>query len=734
MKHAPAPTRRLGWVVGLTSTAYFMVVLDALVVVTALPRMQRDLHIGISTLQWTVNAYGIAFAAGIITAAALGDRFGRRLVFNSGLALFTLASAACALAPGAPELIAARTVQGLGAAVVLPLSLTILTTAYPPEKRGMIVGVYGGLAGLAVALGPIVGGAMTEAIDWHWIFWINVPIGVAAVLLGRQLLPESHGAPERLDLVGVSLVTAAVVALVWALTRAGEAGWGSAEIAGSLTAGCLVAVAFVWWEHRAPEPMVPLRLFASREFAIGNLVSFLLQGGTFAAAFFVTQEFQLARGYSPLGTGLRLLPFFATPMFISPLAGALSDRIGRRPIMIVGLALQAFGFVWVASRGALGTSWIELDAALLVAGLGISMALPTVPTTVLDAVAPHEMGKASGINYMAQRFGTVFALAIASAVFAAHGHLGSGRRHRRIPAGALGVCRFRRPRGPECDRARVVPPSGICQGRAGRSPGRRLNPRHLQAMTTRSNEMTQLDPGIRFPGESEEYRRERNRLLEAEAGLRRTIEEVAAQRRALPRGGVVPDDYRFEEAADGSEVRFSELFEAGKDTLVIYNFMFPRYSGDTRPGPEEGETARLPLVETPCPSCTSILDSLDGAAVHLARAVNLAVVAKSDPERIKNFARERGWRRLRLLSSRGNSFNRDYNAETPQGEQMPLLNVFARDGDQFRHTWASELMYAPREEGMDARHVDSIWPLWNVLDATPHGRETPAGFPALRYG
>ena len=187
----------------------------------------------------------------------------------------------------------------------------------------------------------------------------------------------------------------------------------------------MLVVAFVWWEHRAPEPMVPLRLFANREFAIGNLASFLLHGGTFAAAFFVTQEFQLARGYSPLGTGLRLLPFFATPMFVSPLAGALSDRIGRRPIMIVGLALQAFGFVWVASRGSLGTSWIELDAALLVAGLGISMALPTVPTTVLDAVAPHEMGKASGINYMAQRFGTVFALAIASAVFAAHGHLGS---------------------------------------------------------------------------------------------------------------------------------------------------------------------------------------------------------------------------------------------------------------------------------------------------------------------
>jgi MFS family permease len=240
MTAEPAPTRSLRWVLGLTSAAYFMVVLDALVVITALPRMQDDLHVGVSSMQWTVNAYGIAFAAGIVTAAALGDRFGRRLVFNRGLALFTLASAACALAPDVTELIAARTLQGLGAAMVLPLSLTILTTAYPPEKRGMIVGVYGGLAGLAVTLGPLVGGAITQGIDWHWIFWINIPIGLAAVLLGPRTLPESHGAPERLDLAGVSLLTAGVVALVWTLTRANDLGWTSAETLSSLTAGSLL--------------------------------------------------------------------------------------------------------------------------------------------------------------------------------------------------------------------------------------------------------------------------------------------------------------------------------------------------------------------------------------------------------------------------------------------------------------------------------------------------------------
>jgi predicted dithiol-disulfide oxidoreductase (DUF899 family) len=223
-------------------------------------------------------------------------------------------------------------------------------------------------------------------------------------------------------------------------------------------------------------------------------------------------------------------------------------------------------------------------------------------------------------------------------------------------------------------------------------------------------------------------------LLEAEIELRRATERVAAQRRALPPGGPVPDDYRFEEGVGrGGEVRFSELFAPGKDTLVIYSFMFPRWSGDIRPGPAGGETARLPLAETPCPSCTSILDSLDGAVSHLAQRLNLAVVAKSDPERIRTFARERGWRRLRLLSSRNNTYNRDYHGETPEGEQMPILNVFVRDGEGIRHSWATELMFAPRDEGEEPRHVDSIWPIWNVLDMTQEGRGTEPDFPKLDY-
>ena len=424
MTHKPAKSH-LGWVMALTSTAYFMVVLDSVVVITALPRMQRDLHVSLASLQWTLNAYGIAFAAGIITAAALGDRFGRRKVFTVGLALFTLASIACALAPSLSALIVARTAQGLGGAVVLPLSLTMLTAAFPIERRGMIVGIYGGLAGLAVAIGPIVGGAVTQSIDWHWIFWINVPIGVVAVLLGVRLLPESYGPTERLDLVGVGLVTAGVVSLVWALSRASDVGWSSAEVVGTLIAGAVLLGVFVVWEGSVREPMVPLRLFAARDFAVGNVTTFLMSGAIFAGGLLVTEEFQLARHYSPVGAGLHLLPFFATPMLVSPLAGAVSDRIGRRPIIAVGLSLLTAGFVWVAWRGSLRASWIELVGALLIAGVGISMALPTVPTAVLSAVPEQDMGKASGINYMAQRFGAVFGVAIGSTVFATYGGLAS---------------------------------------------------------------------------------------------------------------------------------------------------------------------------------------------------------------------------------------------------------------------------------------------------------------------
>jgi predicted dithiol-disulfide oxidoreductase (DUF899 family) len=227
------------------------------------------------------------------------------------------------------------------------------------------------------------------------------------------------------------------------------------------------------------------------------------------------------------------------------------------------------------------------------------------------------------------------------------------------------------------------------------------------------------------PGESAEYRSARNRLLEQEIQLRRDMEAVAAARRALPPGGAVPEDYVFRGiGADGAvtDVRLSDLFAPGRDSLAIYSMMFPRDRRDDRDGPTGGQTARLPLAEGPCPSCTALLDQLDGAAEHVAQRMNFAVVAKTPLERVVAFAEERGWRRLRILSSAGNSYKRDYLSETPEGDQLPMLNVFQRDGDVIRHFWASELLSAPTEPGQDPRHVGTLEPLWNFFDLTPQGR------------
>jgi EmrB/QacA subfamily drug resistance transporter len=414
-----------GWTLGITSIAFFMVALDALVVTTALPAIQHDLHVGVSTLDWTVNAYALTYAAGIVTASALGDRWGRRRMFTAGLVLFTLSSALCALAPDAGLLVVSRAVQGVGAAAVMPLSLTILTSAFPPERRGAVVGIWGAVGGMAIASGPVIGGAITQGIDWHWIFWVNVPIGLAAVALAYRHLPETHGLRSRLDLTGLILMTAAAVSLVWALVRSSAAGWGSAEVLATLIAGAVLLGAFVAWERRVPAPMLPPRLFTDRTFAAANATAFLMMAAIMAAAFLVVQYFQLTLGDSPLTTGLRLLPWTATPMVVTPAAGALSDRVGPRSIMAAGMLLQAVGLGWFALLATNGVGYGTLVVPLIIAGIGISMALPTTTAAALGAVAPPEMGTASGTNSTLQRFGGAFGVAVVTAVFAAHGHLGS---------------------------------------------------------------------------------------------------------------------------------------------------------------------------------------------------------------------------------------------------------------------------------------------------------------------
>ena len=414
-----------GWTLALTSIAFIMVTLDALVVVTALPAIHREFGGDLAQLEWTINAFTLTFAAGIITAAALGDRFGRRRIFVLGLGLFTAASAACALAPDAAVLVGARAVQGLGAAMVMPLSLTILVAAFPPERRGAIIGIWGALGGLGVAGGPLVGGAITQGLDWHWIFWINVPIGVVALILSRLRLAETRGPATRLDLVAAGLVAGGATGIVWGLIRAGQIGWGAVEVIAALAAGLALLAAFIAWEARATEPMLPLRLFASRAFTASIAAGFLMSGSIFSAAFLIAQFFQIGLGYSPLEGGLRILPWTATPFLIAPIGGALSDRVGRRPVLFVGLTLQAIGLAWLAATASIETGYGLMIPPLVLAGVGISLALPVAPAAVLGSVSPADVGKASGVNSTMQRFGAAFAIAVASAVFAANGQLGT---------------------------------------------------------------------------------------------------------------------------------------------------------------------------------------------------------------------------------------------------------------------------------------------------------------------
>jgi EmrB/QacA subfamily drug resistance transporter len=417
----------LTWVVVLTGIGSLMAALDTLVVSTALTTIRLDLGASVEQLEWTVNAYNLSFAVLLITGAALGDRYGRRNFYAVGLGLFALASAACALAPGVGWLIAARAVQGAGAALIMPLGLALLSAAFPPERRGAAIGVFSAITGLAVASGPLIGGAVVEGIDWEWIFWINVPIGLLALPFVLTRMKESFGPEGSLDIYGLALVTASAFGFVWALVRGNQAGWGSVEVVGSLALATLLAAAFVAWERRAREPMLPLGLFHSRAFSAGNAAIFFTFASLFAAVFFYAQMLQTVLGYGPLGAGLRLLPWTITFMTVAPVAGALADRIGERPLMVAGLSLQAVGLAWLALIAEPNLAYSQMLAPFVVAGVGVSMAIPAAQNSVVGSVSPEAIGKAAGVNSMMRELGGVFGIAVTVAVFAAAGGYASAQ-------------------------------------------------------------------------------------------------------------------------------------------------------------------------------------------------------------------------------------------------------------------------------------------------------------------
>ena len=448
------------WTFAISSVALFMTTLDNLVVTTALPVIHKDLHASLSGLEWTVNAYTLTFAVLLITGAALGDRFGRRRMFVIGLSIFTAGSAAAALAPSIDVLIAARAVQGLGGAIVLPLTLTILSAAVPAERRGLVLGAWGGISGLAVAMGPLVGGAVVEGISWQWIFWLNVPIGVVLIPLAYFRLRETYGPNDALDLPGVGLASAGLFGIVWGLVRGNQVGWGSPEIVGSLMLGFVVLGLFLLWELRTEQPMLPLRFFRNRTFSSANIASFLMFFGMFGSIFLLAQFFQTVQGYSPLQAGLRVLPWTAMPIFVAPLAGALSDRIGGRPLMATGLALQSVGLAWIAFVSTPTVAYSALVIPFILSGVGMALYFAPVANVVLSAVKPEEEGQASGANNAIRELGGVFGVAVLASVFAHYGGYGSGQSFvdgltpaiyvgaALVAAGAvasLGIARKRRP-------------------------------------------------------------------------------------------------------------------------------------------------------------------------------------------------------------------------------------------------------------------------------------------------
>lgn len=405
----------------VTGCAAFMAALDNLVVTTALPTIRADLDAGLDALEWTVNAYTLAFAVFLLTAAAIGDRFGRKRTFLAGIAVFTVASAGAALATSTVALVAARAVQGLGAAVLLPLSLTLLVGAVSPERRAAAIAGLSAMAGLGIALGPLVGGAVVQLGSWEAIFWLNVPIGLVLLPAGVLVLGAGPPTTARLDVRGTVLVTLGLLGVTYALVRTGVTGWGAVDVVGALVAGVLLLAGFLFWQFRAPAPLVPSRLITHRGFALAVVVALFSQGGMFGAVFLLTQFLQDVLGYSPLDSGVRTLPWTLAPVAVAPLAVMLADRLGLRAALVVATALQAVGLGWFAMVAAPGVPYAALVPGMLLVGAGMGLFFALSPRQMLELVHTDEHGITAGINNAVRQVGVVLGIAVLGSVFAAAG-------------------------------------------------------------------------------------------------------------------------------------------------------------------------------------------------------------------------------------------------------------------------------------------------------------------------
>jgi EmrB/QacA subfamily drug resistance transporter len=418
-------SRRRAWTLAIVSVGLFMVVLDNLVVSVALPSIHRDLGASIQSLEWTVNAYTLSYAVFLLTGSALGDRLGRKQMFMFGIGLFTLSSAAAALAPSTGALIAARAVQGFGAAIATPLTLTLLADAFPPARRGVAIGVWSAVSGIAVALGPLVGGAVVQAASWHWIFWINVPIGLVLVPLAGVRLVESRGPNATLDLGGLALGSTGLFGIVYGLVRSQSLGWTSPTVLIALIAGVVLVAAFIAYERRVEAPMLPMSFFAQRSFAVTNVVSLAMYFGMFGSIFFLSQFLQNVLHNSPLQAGVKLLVWTGATMVVSPLAGFFSERFGSRLFMAAGLGLQAVALGWLATLASVDQTYTSMIGPFILGGAGMALVFAPAANAVLSSVGTDQAGQASGATNAIRELGGVLGVSVLATVFTSHGGYGS---------------------------------------------------------------------------------------------------------------------------------------------------------------------------------------------------------------------------------------------------------------------------------------------------------------------
>ncbi|RDI45248.1 MFS transporter [Nocardia mexicana] len=412
-----AKSSRVLWALLATSIPMFMVALDNLVVTNALAEMADDFGARQSTLQWIVNGYLLSFAGLLLGGAALGDRFGRRRVFAGGILLFTVSSAVCAMAESVGMLLAARAVQGIGGAIILPVSLTLAVAAVSEKQRNMAIGVWGGVNGLGIALGPLAGGAVAEYLSWHWIFWINVPVGLLALPMVVYAIAESRGAERNIDGVGVVLVTGSVVSAVWGIVAAADHGWGGPRTVAGIAVAIVLFIIFLRYERHVAEPLVPLRMYRIRDFMLSNAASLAMHFGVFGSVFFLMQFLQGPMGFGPLEAGLSTLPWTAAPVLVVPLASLLIERVGGGALQACGYGLQSVALGWLALTIGPDMSYGVMVVPMALAGIGMGLAFAAIPATVLASVADSEHNKASGVNSTIREFGGALGIAVATPVF-----------------------------------------------------------------------------------------------------------------------------------------------------------------------------------------------------------------------------------------------------------------------------------------------------------------------------